>query len=1531
MVDVSATSTAGDLIYTLDEAPDGAMIDADTGQIRWTPTEEQGPGTFAFIVTATSTTDASQFATEVFIVTVLEVNQPPVLTNILDQNTPEQSELTFTVSATDADLPAQRLVYRLGTDAPVGATIDPLTGQFRWTPTEAQGPGDYPVTIIVTDLAEDEGTDQQTITIMVEEVNLPPSISAIDDLSIDAGGTLVVALTATDSDTPANQLTFRADDIPATATLDPQTGIIRWQPSEADAGQNFEFAVSVIDDGNPNLSDSTVFCVDVIGVNNPPTIEPIADQTTPEGSLFVVDVMASDPDNDELAYALDDAPMGASIDPMTGQISWTPDEAQGPGDFIFTVRVSDDRDPPLEDIEVFTVTVLEVNNAPQFDAIADPVVDELTELNLTISATDSDTPANFLTFSFTDSPIGATIEPETGIVRWTPTEEQGPGDYTFTVQVADNGSPNLTDTASFTVSVQEVNLPPVISDVPPQTVEQFDELIVVLTAADPDSPLNDLTFEIVGEARGAVLLPGADMRSTEFRWTPGLETDAGTYDFTLVVRDDGNPTLMDSSTLTVEVTGSNLPPIIQPIADHTTAEESLFVLDVMASDPNNDDLTYTLDDAPSGASIDSATGQISWTPDESQGPGEYPFAVRVTDNGSPSLSESESFMVSVQEVNLPPEISDVPPQTVEQFDELMVAFTATDPDLPLNGLTFEIEGEARGARLLPGADPRSAEFRWAPGVGNDVGTYDFTIVVRDDGSPVLMDSTTLTVEVTLTGAFDDTFTVNENSTGNLLDVLQNDVPPRGSEPFTIVSVGVPDNGGMATIVGNLIDYSPAPGFFGTESFVYTVSDTMGVESSATVTVNVIEVCAFSNALTGWIAAEQGGLPGTAGTIVANACAATLNEGDSFLTTLATTFVVPVGTSELTFIYEALNFDTTDPAFINDAFEVALVDPTGASLVTPFLPGRDSFLNITEDLPAAFSSVVTLEAITGPSGQAQTLVTLDLSEVLAGETATLLFRLVNDDSDTGTAVTIFDYEIPGFGTGPTTGQSKFYVVDSAADAVFGYGSTGTADGSFLASDDSLDARGITSTAAGDRLWTVDGTSFEVGVYGGSGVRLGSWMATDLTQPEGIATDGTDIWIVDAADDTVRTYAAAAALDRGTLSAGAAFALDSQNTSAAGLATDGTNLWVVDDLADAVFVYDTTGLLQGSWQLDAANTNPSGITNDPTGGTSLWVVDRSGMVFYYANGTTALTGSLSASSSFGLDTRNASPDGIADPPVEFIAISTPFNSPIGIDYYEPSDAVVVSVNYSSGQPHNFEVIALDGTSTRFSDASGFSNEVKIATSRSGNPGGFVPGDLFVGNGSDGQIVRISDEGATVINPWVDLPGSQNGLFRGSLYVDQTGVFGGDLIAVTTGGEVWRITSDGSPTMIADVNVHLEGVIVVPDAPEYGPIAGHIIAGAEGQGLLYSFDANGNIETYNLGVAVEDIDFISRGENFFGVNFGTSRILGASATDFAPYAGGILLTQEVHSGSGLFHLSWNGSALPPSQSQSQQAPPALGNGNM
>src|SRR5207244_4515346 len=102
--------------------------------------------------------------------------------------------------------------------------------------------------------------------------------------------------------------------------------------------------------------------------------------------------------------------------------------------------------------------------------VADAVVDEGSLLTIQLNASDPDLPANALTFSLEPgAPEGVQIDPTSGLLTWTPNESQGPGSYTITVRVTDNASPQVSDTKTFKVTVNEVNNPPVMDFIQAQT------------------------------------------------------------------------------------------------------------------------------------------------------------------------------------------------------------------------------------------------------------------------------------------------------------------------------------------------------------------------------------------------------------------------------------------------------------------------------------------------------------------------------------------------------------------------------------------------------------------------------------------------------------------------------------------------------------------------------------------------------------------------------------------------------------------------------------------------------------------------------------------------------------------------------------------------------------------------------------------------------------------------------------------------------------------------------------------------------
>ena len=194
------------------------------------------------------------------------------------------------------------------------------------------------------------------------------------------------------------------------------------------------------------------------------------------------------------------------------------------------------------------------------------------------------------------------------------------------------------------------------------------------------------------------------------------------------------------------------------------------------------------------------------------------------------------------------------------------------------------------------------------------------------------------------------------------------------------------------------------------------------------------------------------------------------------------------------------------------------------------------------------------------------------------------------------------------------------------------------------------RGVTTNAAGSPMWVLD-QSDQISVFDpASHALLGSWHANGLQNPQDLTTDGTNLWIVDGSSHRVYYFAGGAAFRSGDHAATSSFCLASCNDSPTGIATNGTLLWVSDNHADKVFVYAKTGCLQGSWQLDPANGDASGLTVRQSGDGPVWVVDRAdGAVYYYAGATTRRCGIQAADSALALAAGNTRPEGIVDPSI------------------------------------------------------------------------------------------------------------------------------------------------------------------------------------------------------------------------------------------------------------------------------------------
>ena len=649
-----------------------------------------------------------------FTITIADVNEPPQIETIEFPAINEQTLMEIMITASDPDLPANLLTFSLSGE-PSGATIT-SDGVFTWTPSESQGPADYTFDVCVSD-----GTlsDCETIIVTVNEVNNAPVLGVIGDRTVDEQNLLTFTATASDSDLPANLLTFSLSGEPSGATIT-SDGVFTWTPSESQGPADYTFDVCVSDG---TLSDCETIIVTVNEVNNAPVLGVIGDRTIDEQNLLTFTAAASDSDlpANILTFSLSGEPSGATIT-SDGVFTWTPTEAQGPADHTFDVCVSDGN---LSDCETITVTVNEVNNAPVLGVIGDRTVDEQTLLTFTAAASDSDLPANILTFSLSGEPSGATITSD-GVFTWTPSESQGPADYTFDVCVSDG---TLSDCETITVSVAEINSAPTLDPIGGQSIDELLELSFTATASDSDLPANLLTFSLSGEPSGATITSDG-----VFTWTPTEAQGPADYTFDVCVSDG---TLSDCETITVTVNEVNNAPVLGVIGDRTTDEQNLLTFTAAASDsdlPANI-LTFSLSGEPSGATITS-DGVFTWTPTEAQGPADYTFDVCVSDD---ALLDCETITVSVAEINSAPTLDPIGGQSVDELLELSFTATAYDSDLPDNLLTFSLSGEPSGATITS-----DGVFTWTPSESQGPADYTFDVCVSDG---TLSDCETITVTV----------------------------------------------------------------------------------------------------------------------------------------------------------------------------------------------------------------------------------------------------------------------------------------------------------------------------------------------------------------------------------------------------------------------------------------------------------------------------------------------------------------------------------------------------------------------------------------------------------------------------------------------------------------------------------------------------------------------------------------------------------------------------------------------------------------
>jgi hypothetical protein len=503
-------------------------------------------------------------------------------------------------------------------------------------------------------------------------------------------------------------------------TIDPQTGKIDWIPRNDHVGAN-NVVVAVSDQSGEN--DTQSFTITVSNTNDAPTIISTQITAATEDMPYNYDVNATDVDiGDFLTYSLTTFPTAMVIDGITGMISWTPTNSQVGTNFV-TVKVSDISGDV--DLQSFNIIVVNVNDAPQINSAAVISATQDAPYAYDVDATDDDS-GDILTYTLTESPLGMTINSSSGKISWIPSYSQV-GDNPVVALVYDEGGE--TDSQSFTITVANVNDPPVFTSQPVIVATEEMEYFYEVEANDVDG--DTLQYSVLNPPQGMVV----DINVGTINWTP-TNDQAGEHSIIVKVIDGLGGEKTQSFTITVE--NVNDGPVITstPILVGTEDKEYTHQVEAQDEDLTGDTLVFDLSEYPDGMQINSSTGVISWIPTNSQ-IGENNMVVVVTDgNGG---MDTQLFSITVENVNDAPIITSKAIDEATEDEPYNYNVNAIDHD-PDDSLTYGLVSAPEGMII----NALTGIINWTPQDAN-VGINQIVVQVTDNHSANTTQSFTITV------------------------------------------------------------------------------------------------------------------------------------------------------------------------------------------------------------------------------------------------------------------------------------------------------------------------------------------------------------------------------------------------------------------------------------------------------------------------------------------------------------------------------------------------------------------------------------------------------------------------------------------------------------------------------------------------------------------------------------------------------------------------------------------------------------------
>ena len=406
----------------------------------------------------------------------------------------------------------------------------------------------------------------------------------------------------------------------------------------------------------------------------------------------------------------------------------------------------------------------------------------------------------------------------------------GTGQITNTVTVAGDNLDRFpsNNTAN---AVTALNNPPTAVGQAVSTPTNTPIAASALTGAT-DLDGNTVVLFAAGPASNGVVVVNADGTVT---YTPNAGyTGPDSFEFTL---SDGRGGF---GTATVDITVDNAPPVANPdtVATPGNTAITIPVLD-NDTDLNGDALTVVAGSATvpaNGTATINADDTITYIPDPTFR-GTDTFDYTITDGLSTSTATVTIIVPDIAPIAIP-DFATLDPNTVTSIDIPVLGNDVDD-----NGDTLTVvPGSATVPANGTAAINANGTITYTPTPGFEgPDTFDYTIT---DGTETSTTTVTVTVLNTIPTATNNTANTPP-ATPVTIDVVGDDTDPNPTDLLTVIGIGTPTNGTAVLNPDGTITYTPNPGFKGSDTFDYTMTD--GTDTAtATITITVEDAPPVAN-------------------------------------------------------------------------------------------------------------------------------------------------------------------------------------------------------------------------------------------------------------------------------------------------------------------------------------------------------------------------------------------------------------------------------------------------------------------------------------------------------------------------------------------------------------------------------------------------------------------------------------------------------------------------------------------------------------